>query len=193
MNEIFIRKAHLRSDINRIIKGMTPGQREQESLQVCNNLSLWPEFQKAGSALLYAASWDEVDLFQLMTSTGSGQAQAWYFPRVAGGLLSFHRVWDKSQLVRGSFGLLEPAESAPSVTLAEIDCLLIPGRAFDPLTGARLGRGGGFYDRALAQVSHSAKVVGVAFCCQIVGGIPRELHDQKMRQIVSPNGLEMAL
>ena len=188
MKEAITKKARLRVEVNQMIKEMTSDQRRQESLAVCKNLRLWSGFQQASSVLLYAARQDEVNLFPLMEIS---PVKTWLFPRVAGSLLSFHRVLNKAELQNGAFGLLEPAESSPALPLEEIECLLIPGRAFDPLTGTRLGRGGGFYDRALAQVSSMSLLVGVAFRCQIKEGVPNEPHDRKMGQIVSPNGLEM--
>lgn len=62
----------------------------------------------------------------------------------------------------------------------------VPGVGFD-LTGMRLGRGRGFYDRALAALRNAGDVcaVGLAFECQIVAELPGDPWDQRMDYIVS--------
>lgn len=59
---------------------------------------------------------------------------------------------------------------------------LIPGRAFDKL-GNRLGRGGGTFDRLLADLE--CEKIGIAFDCQIVEAIPAEPHDIPMNAIIT--------
>ena len=88
-----------------------------------------------------------------------------------------------SQLARGLFGMLEPDAGCPSIPLNQLDFILVPGVAFD-LTGRRLGRGKGFYDRLLAQVrGHKC---GVAFDAQIVAEVPEEPHDVRVDSILTP-------
>ncbi len=59
---------------------------------------------------------------------------------------------------------------------------LVPGRAFSR-DGARLGRGGGTFDRILSALS--CPKVGIAFACQVVASIPTEPHDIRMDQVIS--------
>lgn len=63
---------------------------------------------------------------------------------------------------------------------------IVPGVGFD-LSGVRLGRGGGFYDRALAALRRagSVRAVGVAFECQIVSKLPHDPWDQGVDVVVS--------
>jgi 5-formyltetrahydrofolate cyclo-ligase len=64
--------------------------------------------------------------------------------------------------------------------------VLVPGVGFDS-SGMRLGRGAGFYDRALAELRRHGPVyaVGVAFECQVVDSLPSDPWDQRMDAIVS--------
>jgi len=65
----------------------------------------------------------------------------------------------------------------------DLDIIFVPGLAFDQL-GHRLGRGKGYYDKALAEAkSQAAKtpiLVGLAMDEQIVTQIPAERHDIPM-------------
>jgi len=67
--------------------------------------------------------------------------------------------------------------------LSRLDLILVPGVAFD-LCGCRLGRGGGFYDRLLAE-THGVKC-GIAFDEQITGEVPTGEHDLQMDFILTP-------
>ena len=69
----------------------------------------------------------------------------------------------------GPYGILEPAEGEVA---EKLDVIICPGLAFTP-EGARLGQGGGFYDRALARYP-AARKIGVAFACQILPSLPCE-------------------
>ncbi|HNX98795.1 MAG TPA: 5-formyltetrahydrofolate cyclo-ligase, partial [Candidatus Aminicenantes bacterium] len=61
-----------------------------------------------------------------------------------------------------------------------------PGVAFD-LQKNRLGYGGGFYDRFLAETP--ALKVALAFGMQLVSGIPTAIHDVRMDLLATETGL----
>jgi len=65
-----------------------------------------------------------------------------------------------------------------------IELVIVPGLAFD-VSGNRLGRGAGFYDRLLPKLSPTATVVGLAFECQVFESIPAEPHDRSMDLLVT--------
>ena len=86
--------------------------------------------------------------------------------------------------------MLEPDPShCPLVAPEAIDLAIIPGVAFDPETGVRLGRGGGYYDRLLASPGFRAVTVGACFDLQLVAGLPAEEHDQRVDLVVSESAL----
>jgi 5-formyltetrahydrofolate cyclo-ligase len=107
-------------------------------------------------------------------------------PRIAGNDLEFHRVADFSALARGSFGTREPVLDE-EVSIARADVILTPGVAFDR-GGARLGRGGGFYDRLLGRPEVKARRIAVCFGCQLVERVPVEPHDVEVDAIVTEDG-----
>ena len=67
------------------------------------------------------------------------------------------------------------------------DLVLVPGLAFDA-TGARLGRGKGFYDRWLG-ANPSVTSLGVCFKCQILESLPAEAHDARVDAILTEDGV----
>lgn len=101
----------------------------------------------------------------------------------AGGRLGHRRVTSLSDLVPARFGLLEPDPAATdAVDPSDADLILVPGLGFDP-SGARIGMGGGYYDRFLSQTD--AVQVGLAFEWQVLTGIPTQAHDQGVDGIVT--------
>ena len=86
-------------------------------------------------------------------------------------------------LVPAGFGTLEPAASCEA---RAPDVLLVPLLAFDR-QGYRLGYGGGFYDRSLAELRAVKQVtaVGTAFAGQEVNQVPHDHNDQLLDWIVT--------
>lgn len=72
----------------------------------------------------------------------------------------------------------------PIVPAEALDMIVVPLVAFDQ-TGARLGYGGGCYDRYLPTLSATCQVVGIAFDEQRVDHVPTDAHDLPLSHIVS--------
>lgn len=105
-------------------------------------------------------------------------------------ILDFHR-WDESvALVKGRFGLFQPAsgEGSPPV---DPDIVLVPLLAFDR-KGYRLGYGKGYYDATLAalRARKSVVAVGLAWAEQaVLFNLPRAAHDVPLDWVVTPQGV----
>ena len=155
---------------------------QRRSAQVCARVRALPVFASAGAVVLYAAAGGEVDVTSLAgVAVESGKAV--YFPRVVGGELVFLRALP-STLRIGPLGIGEPAEDAPSLDPAKAGvAVVVPGLAFD-LAGVRLGRGGGYYDRAL-RTHPEATPIGVAYEFQIMPRLPRASWDIAMSAVVT--------
>src|SRR3712207_8849667 len=95
-------------------------------------------------------------------------------------------IWD---LLAGTWGIREPRlDRCARVEPHIIDFVLVPGLAFDSW-GGRLGYGGGFYDKLLADgLSPCTWLVAGAFECQMVEKIPLNEHDMPMDVVVTENG-----
>ena len=72
----------------------------------------------------------------------------------------------------------------PIVPAAELDMAVVPLVAFDR-TGARLGYGGGCYDRYLSTLSPACQIIGIAFDEQRVDHVPTDAHDLPLPHIIS--------
>lgn len=72
----------------------------------------------------------------------------------------------------------------PIATADILAMIIVPLVAFDR-TGARLGYGGGCYDRYLPTVSASCHIIGIAFDEQYVDRVPTDAHDLPLPNIIS--------
>lgn len=99
------------------------------------------------------------------------------------------RAWQPGlALEPGVLGIPVPPASSPLVVP---DVLLVPLIAFDAL-GRRLGQGGGYYDRTLAQRRAEGPAVvalGLAFAVQEVPEVPEEAFDERLDGIITEAGL----
>lgn len=114
-------------------------------------------------------------------------------PRVAEDLITMElwRLSDILAVVPGYKGIMEPNhEYCEQIPPEEIDAALIPGLAFDS-AGARLGQGGGHYDRLLPRLSPDCIRIGVCHEFQLLppATIPLEQHDIAMHYVVTPHRL----
>lgn len=78
----------------------------------------------------------------------------------------------------------DPAAAFP-IAPHRIDAVVVPGLAFTR-TGARLGQGGGWYDRFLAGLEPTCATIGVCFDEQLVDDLPAEPHDVPVAMVVTP-------
>ena len=101
--------------------------------------------------------------------------------------LVFRAFAPGDDLVKGPFGLSEPASDKPAF---DPDIVFSPLAAFDR-RGFRLGYGGGIYDATLAELRAKKRVVavGVAYACQEAAEVPTEAHDQRLDYVLTERGL----
>ena len=104
-----------------------------------------------------------------------------------GRALVFRQWQEGDPMVDRAWGIREPAATAP---VRRPDVLLVPLLAVDR-HGYRLGYGGGFYDRTLAELRADGATVaiGVAFDGQQVDAVPHDSYDQTVDFVLTPTTL----
>lgn len=100
--------------------------------------------------------------------------------------LTFHRWSEGCEMIPGAFGAMVPATR--EVITPEL--LIVPLVAYTD-TGARLGYGGGFYDRTLEALRAAGEVVavGFAYSAQEAESLMQEPTDQPLDMIVTECGV----
>jgi 5-formyltetrahydrofolate cyclo-ligase len=107
-------------------------------------------------------------------------------PIVAGDGLDWVHYDPVGAVTRGALGVDEPTGTRlGSTALVAVELILVPALAVDH-DGNRLGRGRGYYDRALTAVA--APVVAVGYDDELVDAVPIEPHDQRVQAMLRPAG-----
>ena len=109
-----------------------------------------------------------------------------YLPRIDNHTMVMCPVRHMDGLVKSSYGILEPVTEAVPVVP---DLILVPGLLFGQ-DGSRLGYGGGYYDRFLADKKNVIKI-GYAFSMQTIKKVPMDEHDVYLDGLVTENGLQI--
>ena len=175
--------------LRRILRANRPDMESQlsQSDEIRGHLRDWLARHPARVIASFSSIFGEAMLLPLIADFPDRQ---WVLPRIEGESLIFHFVTaeDIPGIVSGSFGIGEPAADSPICPTEQIDLFLCPGMAFTKC-GKRLGRGKGFYDRALSAADSESERVGVCFREQVIPELPVEIHDLPMHYLATPEGV----
>jgi len=93
--------------------------------------------------------------------------------------------WSGEPLVPGPLGILAPPGArAGAAALGAADVIILPGLA-GTAGGARLGRGGGWYDRALVHARPGVPRWLLLYDTEVMGSLPVDDHDQPVTDLVT--------
>lgn len=165
-------------------KTYTPQQLDQWSSSLLAQLEDHPVFRRAQTILMYYSLPDEVQTHAFVERWN--QSKRIILPVVKGDELELRLYQGKESLKKGAYGIEEPI--GPLLTDSdynEIALAIIPGVSFDA-EGNRLGRGKGYYDRLLPQLS--AHKIGICFQFQVADSLPAETFDIQMDEVWTENG-----
>lgn len=185
--EVAQAKQALRRELIARRRSISPETREAAGRAVAERLLALPALRAAGRIALYAALEDELPTrpaFEALSVLSCRRL----LPRIVGDGLEFAAVETWSDLQPGRFGVLTPPAAAAAEQMVAGDVMLIPGVAFGP-AGERLGRGGGYYDRACARPGPLR--VGLAFQLQLVDALPLDSHDRPVNAIVTESAVHL--
>jgi 5-formyltetrahydrofolate cyclo-ligase len=189
------RKQALRVDIRAARRTISASELAASSARIVEAIDAWGPWRGAGTEALlvtFAALPGEPDLVALsVAARARGRAVA--YPRVTESGLVFRRVDDESELVPGTYGVREPAAGGDELaSWPGLAMVVVPGLAFDRM-GARLGYGGGYYDRVLASFERAAgpRLVIAAALERFVDGweLPMDEHDRRVPWIATELGV----
>jgi 5-formyltetrahydrofolate cyclo-ligase len=175
-------KRALRARCRRVRDELEPTYRERASQRICDRIEQWEGFRSARVIFAYLPMRGEVDLQPLFAHA---RQIRWAIPRVVETPvphLLFH-AYQADHLVLHRYGMLEPDPAAPLIAPDEADLIIVPGLAFTR-SGYRLGYGGGYYDRLLAQPSRVA-TLGACYQALLLDEIPRGPRDVPVGHVVT--------
>ena len=182
-------KRRLRGLLRQRRRALSVRDVEENSQRIADRLCAQAMFHQARQVLLYSPDENEVETEGLWREA-LRQGKYVYYPRVTADKreVEFVRRHDNQPLIPGVFDIPVPAGEDLLTSAARTDLVLIPGVGFDQ-DGHRLGRGRGYYDRALRGVLAGALRVGLAYEFQVVSHVPVDPHDERVDYIVTEKRL----
>ncbi len=182
-------KRRLRTLFRQQRRALSTQDVRKNSQRIVARLCVQAMFHQARQVLLYSPDENEVDTEGLWQAARRRGIDV-YYPRVTADKqeVEFVRRHDNDHLIPGVFNILVPPGEDLLTSVATTDLVLIPGVGFDR-AGHRLGRGRGYYDRALRDLLAGALRVGLAYDYQIVSHIPIDEHDERVDYVVTEKRL----
>ncbi|MGS0673689.1 5-formyltetrahydrofolate cyclo-ligase [Shewanella sp. 30m-9] len=184
-------RKQLRSMIRQARRALSAEQQTRYAESAANlSLSAIRKFN-ARRVALYLTNDGELDTKPLIEALWQ-QGIKVYLPRLhpfSAGNLLFFRYEPDSELQQSHLGIWEPKLDITQMLLAhQLDVVITPLVAFD-LQGNRMGMGGGYYDRTLANWQRKGKPlpIGYAHDCQLVDALPCEHWDVALPFIFTPS------
>jgi len=166
---------------------LPPEQRREKSAAIRAALLGLEPLRRPETLLVYVNFRSEVETMGLIEELLAANKRV-VVPRtkVAGRRLELFLLRDpKLDLRPGYQGIPEPNPArCPTVAGGKIEAVIVPGSVFDR-RGGRLGYGGGYYDRFLANAAPQALRIGIAFDLQVVERLPLLPHDQPLHWLIT--------
>eukprot|EP00197_Chlamydomonas_leiostraca_P011107 CAMPEP_0202877842 /NCGR_PEP_ID=MMETSP1391-20130828/31242_1 /ASSEMBLY_ACC=CAM_ASM_000867 /TAXON_ID=1034604 /ORGANISM="Chlamydomonas leiostraca, Strain SAG 11-49" /LENGTH=228 /DNA_ID=CAMNT_0049559943 /DNA_START=57 /DNA_END=743 /DNA_ORIENTATION=+ len=209
LDEVKQAKVDLRNALRAALKQLTKEQMAQESAAIAQQLVHAPFFSSSSTLGIYVhcERLREVDTAPVL-SAALDAGKKCFVPVVvdkSSNMKLLHLDCMSSLVAMPPFGIMEPtpaySDGSPRHdALAEpctpMDVLVMPGLGFDA-AGRRLGRGGGYYDKALSKLREAASsqghqpplLVALAFQAQMAECVPVDDHDEPVDVVVTASGV----
>ena len=155
-------KKTLRKETIAAMKELPESVKTQADEQLTQRILELPAFQEAKTLATYLSFDHEFSTAGLIQAALQGGKRVCVPRTYPQGRMEFVE-YDPDILEESRFGLLEPNEQGKVVDKAEIDLIHVPGLVFQS-KGYRIGYGGGYYDRYLADFA--GKTVSTIYSIQ---------------------------
>lgn len=152
--------------------------------RICQRVLESKEYQRAKIVFAYWSTQEEIDTHAILADAWKRGKRVCVPKCLRGHRMIARQIRSEADLTEQTFGIPEPGAQCQEISPEEIDLCLVPALACDA-SGARLGYGGGFYDRFLPQTAGFR----MALCAQerLLPEVPAEKHDMYCDCIVTEN------
>lgn len=179
-------KRKLRKLMLKKLNNQKEESRGEKSIKIKEKLFRLDVFKKAKTIMMYLALNPEVQTYQMIEGAlRLGKRVALPVCGIKAKKITpcLIKGLESRCFKEGPYGIKEPS-GRKAVNIREIDLCLVPGLAFD-LSGNRLGRGMGYYDRFLGSLAEGTPKIGLAFKFQVLKSLssyclPHDLRVDKL-------------
>ncbi|MDR7072737.1 5-formyltetrahydrofolate cyclo-ligase [Fictibacillus barbaricus] len=181
-------KSEWRKKIKQVLVSIEEKERKERSLKIGNFLFETSQWRNSKVIGITVSRNFELDTSIIIE-------KAWIEGKTIGVPKCYKKNWEMEfrelrsldELENIYMDLFEPiVDKTQVITSERIDLLVVPGLVFDR-SGYRIGYGGGYYDRYLANFNGST--VALAFMDQMAEKLPYEEYDIPVEQIITEKGL----
>ena len=176
-------KAELRKKILQEMKTLSQEQKQAMDRALTERFLHHPFYQEAKNIATYLSFPHEFQTQELIEQALKDGKKVLIPKTYPKGRMEFV-VYHPQQLVKTSFGLLEPQGDLEVVEPSQIDLIHVPGLAFTT-EGYRIGYGGGYYDRYLEHFT--GHTLSTVYPCQIQE-FNSEDHDIPVQEVLTYEG-----
>jgi 5-formyltetrahydrofolate cyclo-ligase len=186
-------KAELRKRLRGVRATMPLDACARRSAEIVRRLEAHDLVRAARSVALFwpIVERHEVDLRPLDASLRARGAKVAYPSIDPETRVMTFRFASPSELEERGLGFAEPPPTSLEAARGDLDLLVVPAIAIDPV-GHRIGYGAGFYDRTILRFAPPATAIGVAYDFQLIAEVPFTEHDVPLHHVVT-DAREMAI
>ncbi len=161
-----------------------PARKEALDSEIAARVLISPAYRDAKQVLVYMARPYEIATSMIIFAALANHKEVGLPVCLDDGRMVFRRITDLSELRPGRFGILEPAEDSTELIPDSGTLCVCPALCCD-MQGCRLGFGGGYYDRYLADFDG----VKAALCYSdsVIPAIERDEFDIPVDVIFTDN------
>lgn len=184
-------KKCIREELTEKRNNLTPHEVSQRSGIICNHLLNSEFYKNAGNICVYEAFRNEVDCEDIVSQAYEDGKRV-YVPVVDADneTMEFYEITSDTEWTEGHYGIQEPVITKVSNRLSseEASLIIMPGLAFDK-NKHRIGYGGGYYDKYLAEHDGNTKVA-LCYSFQVIASeLPYDEQDVIPDYIVTEDGI----
>lgn len=187
--EIFNEKKALRKEILTKRKNIDTAEKEEMDKKILDRFFESKYYKEAKKIFIYISYDSEIDTIKIIDKAFKDGKRI-YVPRTEfeSRLMDAVEITSFDNLIKSSYGILEPSINTPYINPNELDLIVVPGVAFDK-KGGRMGYGAGFYDRYFKKINKNniEKItkLALAYDFQVLEEVPMSAQDVPVDYIIT--------
>lgn len=187
--DIFNEKKALRKDILTKRKNIDTAEKEKMDKEILDRFFESKYYKEAENIFIYISYDSEIDTSEIIDKAFKDGKKI-YVPRTEfeTRLMDAVEITSFDNLIKSSYGILEPSIEDSHINPNELDLIVVPGVAFDR-NGGRMGYGAGFYDRYFKKINKDniKRIVklALAYDFQVLEEVPMNVQDVPVDFIIT--------